>query len=106
MTHTHTRARAHTRTHKDRPVAETSNWQHTTLTTKIYASGKIRTRSPSQRAAADPRFRPRGLCVTAVPLATEKDQYFVSTIEGKNKPSYQVPALWYTAERNGTYYGL
>jgi hypothetical protein len=33
----------------DRPVAETSPWQHTS---------KIRTRNPSKRATSDPRFRP------------------------------------------------
>ena len=45
----------------DQPVAETSTWQHTTLTiNRIYASGGIRTHSPSKRAAADPLFRPRG----------------------------------------------
>jgi hypothetical protein len=40
----------------DRPVAETSNWQDTTLT----CLGRIWTRNPSKRAAADPHLRPRG----------------------------------------------
>jgi hypothetical protein len=34
-------------------VAETSTWQHTTLTTDIHASGGIRTHNLSWRAAAD-----------------------------------------------------
>jgi hypothetical protein len=40
--------------------AETSTWQHTTLTTDIHACAGIRTRHPSKRAAADRRLRPRG----------------------------------------------
>jgi hypothetical protein len=39
----------------DQPEAETSTWQHTTLT-----PGGIRTHNLSKRAAADPRLRPRG----------------------------------------------
>jgi hypothetical protein len=42
----------------DRPVAETSTWQHTTLTTNIHVTGGIRTHNPSKRVAADPRLRP------------------------------------------------
>ena len=43
----------------DRPVAETStdNTQHSR---HIHTPGGIRTRTPSKRAAADPRLRPRG----------------------------------------------
>jgi hypothetical protein len=44
----------------DQPVAETSTWQHTTLTTDRHATDGIRTRNSRKRAAADPRFRPRG----------------------------------------------
>jgi len=36
-------------------VAETSTWQHTTLTINIHALGGIRTHNLSRRAAADPR---------------------------------------------------
>jgi hypothetical protein len=45
----------------DRPVAETSTWQHKTLTRerRPFRAG-IRTRNPSKRAAADPRLIPRG----------------------------------------------
>jgi hypothetical protein len=44
----------------DQPVAETSdNTQHS-QETNIHAPGGIRTHNPSQRAAADPRLRPRG----------------------------------------------
>jgi hypothetical protein len=39
---------------RDRLVAETSTWQHTTLTTQK------RTRNPSKRDAADPRLIPVG----------------------------------------------
>jgi hypothetical protein len=45
----------------DQPVAETSTWQHTTLTTDRHTCPRrIRTRNPSKRAAADRRLRPRG----------------------------------------------
>jgi hypothetical protein len=44
----------------DQPVAETSTWQHTTLTTNIHATGVIRTHNLSRRAVADLRLRPRG----------------------------------------------
>jgi hypothetical protein len=44
----------------DRPVVETSTWQHTALTRDIHATGGIRTHSASKRAAADRRLRPRG----------------------------------------------
>ena len=46
--------------HHDQPVAETSAWQHTTLTTNIHAPGGIRTHDLSRRAATDLRLRPRG----------------------------------------------
>ena len=56
-------ARTHTHTHRiirlwmsDRPVAKTSTWQHTTLTTEIRAP------NPSKRAATDQCLRPRGHC--------------------------------------------
>jgi len=42
-----------------RPIAETSTWQHTTLTTDIHASGGSRTHTHSKRVAADTRLRPR-----------------------------------------------
>ena len=46
------------------PVAETSAWQHITLTTdkqtNIHAPGRIRTHNLSRRAAEDLRPRPRG----------------------------------------------
>jgi len=44
----------------DQLVAETSTWLHTTLTTDIHDTGRIRTHNLSGRAAADPRIRPRG----------------------------------------------
>jgi len=43
----------------DRPVAETSIWQHTTITTDIHAPGGIRTRNPIMRETADPCPIPR-----------------------------------------------
>jgi hypothetical protein len=46
---------------RDRPVAETSTWQHKhSQQTNIHAAGGIRTRNPSKRSAADLRLRPRG----------------------------------------------
>jgi len=45
---------------RDRPIAEPSNSQHTTLTrTDIHDPGGIRTRSPNKRAATDPLLRLR-----------------------------------------------
>jgi hypothetical protein len=44
----------------DQLDAETSTWQHITLTTNIQAPGGIRTHNPSKQAAAVPRLRPRG----------------------------------------------
>jgi len=44
----------------DQHDAETSTWQHTTLTTDNHAPGGIRTHNPSKRGAADPRLRSRG----------------------------------------------
>jgi hypothetical protein len=45
----------------DRPVAETSTWQHKHCTRKnIYAPCGIRTHDPSKRWAADLRLRQRG----------------------------------------------
>jgi hypothetical protein len=45
---------------RDRPVAETSTWQHKHCTrNNIHAPGGIRTHDPSKPSAADPRLRPR-----------------------------------------------
>jgi hypothetical protein len=44
-----------------RPVAETSTWQHTTLTRReIHAFRRNRTSNPSKLAVACPHLRPRG----------------------------------------------
>jgi hypothetical protein len=46
---------------RDRPVAETSTWQHKhTQDTNIHAPGGMWTHDPSKRSAADLRLRPRG----------------------------------------------
>jgi hypothetical protein len=44
----------------DQSDAETSIWQHITLTTDRHAPGGIRNSNPSKQAAADPRLRQRG----------------------------------------------
>jgi hypothetical protein len=45
----------------NQPVAETSTWQHTTLTRDRHSCPKRdRTHNPSKRSAADPRLRPHG----------------------------------------------
>jgi hypothetical protein len=45
----------------DQPEPQTSTLQHTTLTRdNIHATGGIRIRTPTKRAAAEPRLRPRG----------------------------------------------
>ena len=69
LTHTHTHTThtlTHTYTHSvgflwtsDRPVAEASTWQHTTLKTNIHARGGIRNRNRIKSAAADLRLRQR-----------------------------------------------
>jgi hypothetical protein len=46
---------------RDRPVAETSTWQHKhSHETNIHSPGGIRTHDPSKRSAAGLRPRPRG----------------------------------------------
>ena len=71
QTRKHTHASAHARTHisahsgglvwtSDRPVTDTSTWQHTTLTRDRHITGGIRTRNPRKRADAHPRLRPCG----------------------------------------------
>jgi len=45
----------------DQPDAETSTWQHTTVTTDRHqCPGGIQTHNPRKRAAADPRLRSLG----------------------------------------------
>jgi hypothetical protein len=44
----------------DHSVAETSTWQHTTLTRNIHGASAIRTHNISRRAAVDLRLRPSG----------------------------------------------
>jgi hypothetical protein len=58
-THTHTQSVGLIWTN-DQPKAQSSTWQHTTLTTDIRVPGEIRTRDPRKRDAAERRFRPRG----------------------------------------------
>ena len=46
---------------KDRPVTETSTWQHTALKRDRHPRPRcIRTRNPSKRSTADPRLKPLG----------------------------------------------
>jgi hypothetical protein len=52
-THTHTHSAGHLWT-RDQPDAETSTFQHTTLSTDIHAPSGIQTLKPSKRAASDP----------------------------------------------------
>jgi len=44
----------------DQFVAEICTWQHTTLTTNIYATGGIWTHNLNRTATGDPSFGPRG----------------------------------------------
>jgi len=53
--HTHTAQSVGLPWTSDQPDAETSTWQHTTLT-----RGRHRNRDSSRRPTADPRLRPRG----------------------------------------------
>jgi hypothetical protein len=60
---------------RDRPVAETSTWQHKhSQETNIHAAGGIRTHDPSKRSAADLRLRPRGHWDWPNKLYTDKFQ--------------------------------
>ena len=52
----------------DRPVAETSTWQHKALPRHRHAHGGIRTCNFDQRAAADPCLSPRGHVIFTVIL--------------------------------------
>jgi hypothetical protein len=45
----------------DQLIAETSTWQHTTLTTDIHAPGRIWTHNLRKQGATDPHLRPHGL---------------------------------------------
>jgi hypothetical protein len=56
----------------DQSVAETSTWQHTTLTRDSHVPGGIGTQNPSKRAAADLRLRPRGHWDRQYPLYQTK----------------------------------
>ena len=63
-THTHTHTHTHTQTHtvgllwtRDRPVAETSTWQHTTLITDGHPCPRRDLKPQSQQARG--RLRPR-----------------------------------------------
>jgi hypothetical protein len=59
--HSHT-TRGRTLWKSDRPNAETSTWQHTTLTTDRYPCPRLDSnpQSPSKRTVTDPCFRARG----------------------------------------------
>jgi hypothetical protein len=61
ITHRHTPQSVGLLRTRDRPVEETSTWQHKhSPETNIHAPGGIRTHDPSKRSAADPRLRSRG----------------------------------------------
>jgi hypothetical protein len=68
----------------DQPIAETSTWQHTTITSdRQPCPGGIRTRRSSNRAAADPRLRPRGhsigsLCIYCRLFVNDNNSSFLS----------------------------
>jgi hypothetical protein len=58
----------------DQPVAESSTWQHTTLTRDRFpCSGGIRNRNSRKRAAADARHRPMWLLESALHCITSRD---------------------------------
>ena len=62
----------------DQLVAQTSTWQHTTLTTNIHAPGGIRTHNRSRRAAADLRLRLRATGIGGGSVNTNKYVWRVS----------------------------
>jgi hypothetical protein len=56
---------------RDRPLAETSTWQHKhSQETNIHAPGGIQTHDPSKRSAADLRLRPHGHWDRPMPFLT------------------------------------
>ena len=81
----------------DRLVAETSTWQHTTLTTDIHARGGIQTRNPGKRAAVDPRLRPRGHWVqpTSNILITYSTDQSPSWDADSSSVSQEIPRIFW-----------
>jgi len=59
----------------DQPDAETSTWQHTTLTIDIHATGEIRTRNPRKPAAANPRLRSESQAIGHFRMSQSKTHY-------------------------------
>jgi hypothetical protein len=92
-------------THKDAPwsvgllwtsdqfVAETSAWQHITLTTDIHYPGGIRTHDLSRRAAVDLRLRPRDHWYRRLRLVVILKHIgpIINTIQ---KPKQHVTTVW------------
>ena len=56
----------------DQTDTQTSSWQHTKLTTNIYAPGWIRTRNPSQWAATDPALDREATRIGSEPITIMK----------------------------------
>ena len=79
---------------RDRLVAQTSTWKHATLTIDIHASGGIRTRNPSKRAAADPPLRPLGHGIILLRHKRRLYSIFTHTSAGNGNGAFPVAAAY------------
>jgi len=87
---------------RDQPVAETSTWQHTTVTWDIHSTGGIWTRNPSKRLAADLNLRQRGhrdrsllflLPLNCFASVLHHQYYHLNLPSGLSLPAFPVP-VW------------
>jgi hypothetical protein len=95
---------------RDQLVAETSTWQHTTLTRDRYlCPGGIRTDNPSKRAAADPRLRPHGhwdwlsnpyrICCSDKVAASASNIFCVDSYLTCHLLIFQAKYLWFSSTK-------
>jgi hypothetical protein len=74
---------------RNRPFAENSARQHTTLTTDRHPSlSAIRNRNPSKRAATDPRLRPRGVIRRHAHPAVPRGKIYLNVRESDERLSF------------------
>jgi hypothetical protein len=92
-----------------RPVAETSTWQHTTLTKDSHAPGGSRTYSPSKRVAAGTRFKQRatgiGLRKVLYALKTEPINLYKVSVNHSPDVRNHIPEDWYF-QRPGIFFKI
>jgi hypothetical protein len=107
MTHTHTTTHTHSVRFlwtRDRPITETSTWQHTKFTKDRHSCpGGIRTRNPSKRAAADLHLRWRGH--EGRPTPFHALQYATKVYITMSKPALNVWGMYTEIRRYETFAG-